>query len=239
MDPSMTIKNEEQARGEECTHETCKAEEKAARKIIKDSFRDRLVNWTEELYEDLCTDAECVLYEAFLDEEDCEGSEEEGVRYEKYLAEEGRQSRIDATKKEIEKCLNLTINLILSDQKYENDSTLSTIAKALLSKIKKRLCNLESDNPEPYDEWERRTRKAVKELYTAIKYSEECKEEEKTAGAEAAGAVGGDEEEGVMIDGEMYMRIYNKGLMPYQDGPPEIPLEMEKEEETTGSEDIK
>ena len=231
---------EKAARAEECSHEECKAEEKAARTIDKDRFRDRLINWTEDLYEDLCTDAECVLYDAFLAEEDCEGLKEECVRYEKYLAQEGRQSRIDATKKEIEKCLNYTINLILSNQNYDNDSTLSTIAKARLSKIKKRLCNLESDNPEPYDEWERGTRKAVKELYTVIMYSEECKAEEKAARAEAAGTVGGDEEEcgGVMVDGEMYMRLYNKGMMPFQDGPPEKPLEMEKEKETTGSEDI-
>ena len=234
---SEEVKEEEKKKEEEKTA-------KAAAKIDKDRFRDRLVNWAEELYEGLCTDAECVMYEAFLDQEDCKGSEGECVRYEKYLAEEGRQTHIDATKKEIEKCLNYVINLILSDHKY--DSTLSTIASALLSTIKKRLSNLEndlsnlkSDDPEPYVEWERLTQKAVKDLYNAVMYSEECKKQHKTEQAEAAaaaGAVGGDDDEGYVIDGEMYVRIYNKGLMPYQDGPPEIPLVLEKEEETTENE---
>ena len=235
---SEEVKEEEKKQEEEKTA-------KAAAKIDKDRFRDRLVNWAEELYEGLCTDAECVMYEAFLDQEDCKGSEGECVRYEKYLDEEGRQTHIDATKKEIEKCLNYVINLILSDHKY--DSTLSTIASALLSTIKKRLSNLEndlsnlkSDDPEPYVEWERLTQKAVKDLYNAVMYSEECRKQHKTEQAEAAaaaGAVGGDDDdEGYVIDGEMYMSIYNKGLMPYQDGPPEIPLVLEKEEETTENE---
>ena len=235
---SEEVKEEEKKQEEEKTA-------KAAAKIDKDRFRDRLVNWAEELYEGLCTDAECVMYEAFLDQEDCKDSEGECVRYEKYLAEEGRQTHIDATKKEIEKCLNYVINLILSDHKY--DSTLSTIASALLSTIKKRLSNLEndlsnltSDDPEPYVEWERLTQQAVKDLYKAVMYSEECRKQHKTEQAEAAaaaGAVGGDDDdEGYVIYGEMYVSIYNKGLMPYQDGPPEIPLVLEKDEETTENE---
>ena len=232
---------------------------KAGAKIDKDRFRDRLVHWAEELYEGLCTDAECVMYEAFLDQEDSndekdskdESSDDDNgecVRYEKYLSEEGRQAQIDTTKKEIEKCLNYVINLILSDHK--SDSTLSTIASALLSAIKKRMNNLASDlpnptseNPTPYVEWERLTQKMVKDLYHAVQFSVDCKKvhvaEKAVASAAAAfaeGTDGGDDDdddndEGIVITGEMYLEIYNKGLMPFQDEPPEIPLVLEKDEE--------
>ena len=242
---------------------------KAGATIDKDRFRDRLVHWAEELYEGLCTDAECVMYQEFLDQDDAnnqknakdessDNQEEsnddssddddngESVRYEKYLSEEGRQAQIDKSNKEIQTCLNHVINLILSDRKP--DSSLSTIASALLSAINKRMKNLArdlpnptSENPTPYVEWERLTHAMVKDLYHAVQFSIDCNKvqvaEEKVASAAAAFAEGkdddenDDDDEGIIIDGEMYVKIYNKGLMPFQDGPPEIKLVLETDEE--------
>ena len=241
---------------------------KAGATIDKDRFRDRLVHWAEELYEGLCTDAECVMYQEFLDQDNANNQKNvkdessdnqdesnddssddddngESVRYEKYLSEEGRQAQIDKSNKEIQTCLNHVINLILSDRKP--DSSLSTIASALLSAINKRMKNLArdlpnptSENPTPYLEWERLTHAMVKDLYHAVQFSIDCNKvqvaERKVASAAAAFAEGkddddDDDEEGIIIDGEMYVKIYNKGLMPFQDGPPEIKLVLETEEE--------
>ena len=178
MDPSMTIRTEEQA-------ETIRQELKERRaKVDEARFRDRVINWTEDLNDELCTDAECELYEAFLAEENREGSDdkdctkEECELYEKYLAQEGRQARVDASKKEIETRLNKAINLIPTGEDYDNDGA---VIMGVVSKINKRRCELEADNPEAYDEWEKGTRMAIKELYMAIMYSEQCKAENKAA----------------------------------------------------------
>ena len=184
MDPSMTIRTDEQA--ESIRKELQERRTKA--KVNEARFKDRIINWTEDLYDELSTDAECELYQAFLAEEDREGSSddnkcttEECVLYEKYLAQEGRQARIDTIKKEIGTRLNKAINLILTGEDYDNDGA---GIMGVVSRINKRRCDLESDNPEPYDEWERGTRNAIKELYTAIMCSEQCKAAEDKAANE-------------------------------------------------------
>ena len=265
----LSDKREEE---EEEKREEQKKIAKAEATSDKDRFRDRLVDWAQTLYEDLCTDAECVMYQEFLDQDDAEneknakdesaGNQEESkddssdddddddgesVRYDKYLSEEGRLERMNKSNKEIQTCVNHVINLILSDRKP--DSSLSTIAAALLSAINKRVTNLArglpdptSENPTPYLDWEGCTRAMVKDLYHAIQFSVDCNKvqvaEKKVAAAAAAFSEGkddgdddDDDDDGLYIDGEMYVKIYNKGLMPFQEGPPEIKLVLETDEE--------
>ena len=178
MDPSMTIKTEEQA--DRIRTELEQRRNKA--KIEEDRFRDRLISWTEDLYDDLSTDAECELYKAFLDE--CEGSCDD--KYEKYLAEEGRQARIGTVKNEIGTRLNKAINLILTNEDYDNDGA---VIMGIVSNINKRVSHMDIEDQERA----KVIRMKLKELYNAIMYSEECKAEDKAAAA-AAAAVGGNEE---------------------------------------------
>ena len=238
----------------------------------RDRFGGRLVDWAQTLYEDLCTDAECVMYQEFLDQDDTEneknGKDEsaanekeskddssdddgddggESVRYDKYLSEEGRLERMKECNKEIKTCVNHVIALVLSNRKPDN--SLSTIAAALLSAINKRVTNLARGLPDPsfecptpYLDWEGSTRAMVKDLYHAIQFSVDCNKvhvaEKKVAAAAAAFSEGkddgddddDDDDDGPDIDGEMYVEIYNKGLMPFQEGPPEIKLVLETDE---------
>ena len=101
LDPTMTIRTEEQA-------ESLRQQLKERRaKLDEARFRDRVINWAEDLGEELCTDAECELYEAFLAQEDREVrhkkvcTKEECELYEEFLAQEDRKVRLDASRKRL------------------------------------------------------------------------------------------------------------------------------------------